>query len=70
MKPGPKEGTPEHTFLAHTVGYGYRNRLGEILYAYVLCCLDISFAITTLAKFLINPAIEHCQALKRFAIYL
>ena len=27
VKPGPKEGTPEHAKLAHDVGYGYRNSL-------------------------------------------
>jgi hypothetical protein len=32
--------------------------------------LDISFAVTTLAKFSINPALEHCQALKHLAVYL
>jgi hypothetical protein len=30
----------------------------------------ISFAVTTLAKFLINPALEHYQALKHLTIYL
>ena len=57
VKPGPKEGTPEHAKLAHDVGYGHRNLLGEVLYAFVLCRLDVSFAVTTLAKFSINPAI-------------
>ena len=70
VKSGPKEGTPEHAKLAHDVGYGYRNLLGEVLYAYVLCHLDVSFAVTTLAKFSINPAIEHYWALKRLTVYL
>jgi hypothetical protein len=60
----------EHALLAHTVGCGYRNLLGELLCAFVLCCLDISFAITTLAKLSINPALEHYQALKRLTICL
>ena len=70
VKPGPKEGSPEHAKLARDVGYGYRNLLGEVLHGFVLCRLDISFAVTTLAKFSINPALEHYQALKRLAIYL
>ena len=70
LQPGPEEGSPEHAKLAHDVGYGYCNLLGGILYAFVLCRLDISFAVTTLAKCLINPALEQCQALKRLAIYL
>jgi hypothetical protein len=70
VKPGPKEGTPEHAAFACDVGYGNRNLLGEVLHAHVLCRLDISFAITTLAKFSINPAIEHYHALKRLAVYL
>ena len=52
------------------MGYGYRNVLGELLYAYVLCRLDIANAITTLAKLSIAPNIEHYHALKRLAIYL
>jgi hypothetical protein len=59
VAPGLKEGTTEHTTLARTVGYGYRNLLGEILYCFLLCLFDISFAIATLAKFSINPAVEH-----------
>ena len=70
VKPGSKEGSPEHAKLARDVRYGYRNLLGEVLYGFVLCRLDISFAVTTLAKFSINPALEHYQALKRLAIYL
>jgi hypothetical protein len=70
VKPGPKEGSPEHATLACDVGNGYHNLLGEVLCACVLCCLDISFAVTTLAKFLINPALEHYQALNPLAVYL
>ena len=40
------------------------------MYAYVLCRLDIAYAITTLAKFSIAPNIEHYRALKRLAVYL
>jgi hypothetical protein len=70
VTPGPKEGTAEHATLAHNVGYGCHNLLGEILCAFILCHLDISFAVTTLAKFSIGPVVEHCQALMRLVIYL
>jgi hypothetical protein len=70
VPPGPKEDTVEHAFLVRTVGCGYHYLLGELLCAFVLCRLDISFSVTTLARFLINPALEHCQALKCLAIYL
>ena len=70
VKPGPKEGSPEHAKLARDVGCGHRNLLGEVLCGFVLCRLDISFAVTALAKFSINPALEHCQALNRLAIHL
>ena len=70
VEPGPKEGSPEHAKLSRDVGYGCRNLLGEVLHSFVLCRLDISFAVATLAKFSINLALEHYQALKRLAIYL
>jgi len=52
------------------MGFGYRNVLGELLYAYVLCRADIGYAITTLAKFSQRPNKEHYLALKRLAVYL
>ena len=72
MEPGPKEGTPEHAKLAHDIGYGYHNLLGEVLYAYVLCSSRYLLChVTTLAaKFSINPAIEHYRALKCLTVYL
>ena len=63
VDPGPRQGTKEHATLAHTIGYGYRNLLGELLCAHVLCWLDV-------AKFSIHPAAEHYQALKCLDIYL
>jgi hypothetical protein len=48
---GPVEGTPEHRELEVDVGFGYRQVLGELVYAYVVCRLDIAYAITLLSRF-------------------
>ena len=69
-KTGPHESSPEHAILETLFGFGYRNLLGELLFAYVLCRLDIGYAITLLAKFSIAPSKLHYQALKHLAIYL
>ena len=67
---GPKEGTIEHAQLAEKHGFGYRNLLGKILFAYVLCRPDIGYAVTTLAKFSTAPNDLHYQSLKHLALYL
>jgi hypothetical protein len=46
---GPAEGTSEHRELETSVGFGYRQVLGKLVYAYVVCRLDIGFAITLLS---------------------
>jgi len=56
---GPVENTPEHKALETEQGFGYRSVLGEILFAYVLCCPDIGYAVTTLAKFSTAPNTLH-----------
>ena len=48
---GPSEGTKKHGELKEKVGFGYRTLSGELMYAYVVCRMDISFAITLLAHF-------------------
>jgi hypothetical protein len=62
VAPGPKEGTKEHATLACTVGCGHCNLLGELLYAHILCRLNVSFTIATLAKFSMHPATKHCRS--------
>ena len=44
--------------------------MGELLYAYVICRLDIGYAITLLAKFSKAPHDRHYSALKGIAKYL
>ena len=67
---GPKEGTVEHTVLEKQQGFGYRTLLGEMMYAYVTCRLDIGYAITTLSKFSTAPSTYHYGLLKSVAKYL
>jgi hypothetical protein len=67
---GRDEGTKEHTALEILVGFPYRQILGELMYAYVVCRLDIGFAVTFLARFSGAPALEHYLALKSTCKYL
>jgi hypothetical protein len=69
-KTGPLEGTKEHRDLEKKVGYSYRQILGEIIYAYVICRLDIGYAATFLSRFSQAPAEEHYKALKDVVKYL
>jgi hypothetical protein len=46
---GLAEDTPEHRALESEVGFGYRQVLGKLIYAYVVCRLDIAFSVTLLS---------------------
>jgi hypothetical protein len=48
---GPVEGTKERSVLQETMGFSYQQVLGELIYGYVICCLDNGFAVTFLARF-------------------
>jgi hypothetical protein len=63
---GSVEGTKDHSVLS--VGFSYQQVLGELIYPYVVCQLDIGFAV--LACFGAAPALEHYQALKSTCKYL
>jgi len=67
---GPVENAPKHKALKAEQGFGYRSVLGEILFAYALCCPDIGYAVTTLAKFSTAPNVLHYKSLKHLAICL
>jgi hypothetical protein len=51
-------------------GFAYCTGIGEIIFAYVTCLLDIGYAMTELSKFSANPAAAHYAALKRVFRYL
>ena len=48
---GPPEKSPEGKQLAIDNGFSYRNVLGKLIYAYVICRLDIGYAVCFLARF-------------------
>jgi hypothetical protein len=62
--------TLEGGALESKVGYGYCQVLGKIIYAYVVCCLDIGYAAMFLSRFSQAPAREHYKALKDIVKYL
>jgi hypothetical protein len=66
----PAKGTPEHAALATDMGFAYRTLLGELLHVYVTARPDVTYAITTLAKFASSPAKLHYQRLKGGTLYL
>ena len=61
---GPTSGTPEAASLEDTMGYNYRQGIGEVMYAYVTTRPDVGPAVATLAKFSAHPATCHYLALK------
>lgn len=67
---GPVEGSPEHKLLAAEMKFGYRQLLGELLYAYLVCRLDIGYAVATLSRFSTQPHREHYIALRKICLYL
>jgi hypothetical protein len=67
---GPTVGSPEHAALAKAAGFDYRQVLGEAIYAYVVCRLDIAFAVTFLARSATCPTAKHYDALKHLIKYL
>ena len=67
---GFRENTPEHQALEEKYGFGYRNLLGELMYAYVTSRPDLSYSVTTLSKFSTCPGDYHFHLLKGIAMYL
>jgi hypothetical protein len=62
---GPAEGSTEHRTLEKEIGFSYRQVLGELTYAYVVGRVDISYAVTLLARYSSTPDRCHYLALKR-----
>jgi hypothetical protein len=67
---GPVEHTAPHHALEKEVGFSYQQVLGELVYTYVVGCLDIGYAITFLAHFSLSPTCEHYIALRQVCKYL
>ena len=61
---GPPEKSVEATEIANRCGFSYRNILGELICACVICRLDIGCAVCFLARFSDAPHEAHFKALK------
>lgn len=68
--PGPTESSSEHDALEKTSGFQYRTLLGELLYAYTLCRLDIGYCVSLLSRFSQAPSATHYASLKQITKYL
>ena len=58
------------TKLEHSLGFTYRQAVGEIIYSMITCRPDISFAIIKLSQYSTRPAKIHYDALKHLYRYL
>jgi hypothetical protein len=67
---GPPEHSPKALFIQTQLGFKNRQLLGELIYAYVICRLDIGYVLTKLAQFSQCPSLVHYTCLKRIALYL
>ena len=67
---GPPEKSPEAVALEKEFGFSYRSLLGELMYSYVICRLDIGYILTKLSQFSQAPAAIHYSCLKRVTLYL
>ena len=56
--------------LRKKMGFGYRQCIEELIFAYVICRMDIGYAISNLAKHVDVPAECHYLAVKRIFRYL
>ena len=52
------------------MGFNYRQAIGELIYAYTTCRIDIAIPVITLSQFSQHPAEIHYQAVKDVFAYL
>ena len=67
---GPIAGTPAAIQLQEEMGFGYRNLLGALIFACVICRLDIGYSMSLLSRYSEYPAKCCYQGLKSVARYL
>jgi deoxyuridine 5'-triphosphate nucleotidohydrolase len=60
----------EITALEKEYGFGYRQAIGELIYALVTCRPDISYPVIKLSQYSTRPNRIHFEALKRVYKYL
>jgi hypothetical protein len=70
LDPGPVDGTSADKTLEQEMKFGYRQVLGEVMYAYVVGRWDIVYPVTTLARYAATPARQHYEALRNVCKYL
>lgn len=70
VEEGPLKNTTGHMILEKKKGFNYCALPSELMYAYITCCPDIGYAVTTLSKFSSAPTEYHFTLLKGVAIYL
>ena len=52
------------------MGFNYRQAIGELIYAYTICRIDIAVPVITLSQFSQQPAQVHYEAVKHVFAYL
>ncbi len=67
---GSTEGTTEHKQIEKDVGFSYFQVLGELIYEYIVCHVDIGYAVVVLSRFSTAPAKEHYLAIMGMCKYL
>ena len=67
--PGPTDAQERHN-LEHTMGFNYRQAIGELIFALTICRIDISAAVIKLSQYSENPAKIHYQAVRHVFAYL
>jgi hypothetical protein len=60
----------EKAELERVAGFAYRTAIGELMYTYVTCRLDVGYAMAELSKFSCGPGACHYAAAKRVFRYL
>ena len=63
-------GDSERRLLQQSMGFSYRQAIGELLFAAVTCRPDVLYAVIRLSNFSTNPAEIHYTAVKRVFRYL
>ena len=56
--------------LEKTIGFNYRQAIGELVYAYTICRIDIAVPVIILSQFSQQPAKIHYETVKQVFAYL
>ena len=67
------EGDPDEQAqrrLAKEMGFGYRNGIGELIYAMITCRPDLSYAVVSLSQYSLCPAPVHYHGVRHMLKYL